>query len=77
MSEFILSPAYGRDYPSLAKVEADLLADRDFILHYLGGRVTYCNLSDLPDAGWVHVRYRARRSVASFDLAKLKTKANA
>ena len=72
MDSYTLSPAYGRDYTSKAKVEADLRADRDFILHGLGGRATYCNLANLPDAGLVHVRYRAKRAVAVFDLAKLK-----
>ena len=74
MDSYTLSPAYGRDYTSKAKVEADLRADRDFILHGLGGRATYCNLSDLPDDGRarVLVRYRALRAVAVFDLAKLK-----
>lgn len=75
MDSYTLSPAYGRDYTSKAKVEADLRADRDFILHGLGGRATYCNLTDLPDDGRVLVRYRALRAVAVFDIAKLKTNA--
>lgn len=74
-----LVPAYGRDYTSKAKLEADLLAGKDFricdISHPDNGR--YVNLPQLVEAGIksVTVRYKRLASVTVIDVRKLVAKA--
>lgn len=67
-----LTPAYGRDYTSKAKIEADLKAGKDFIIAdfsspYDGKPV---NAPQLRDAGYTtaNVRYAKLRKVAVIKL---------
>ena len=63
----ILTPAYGRDYTSKAKVLEDFNANRDFIYNCIGlpsdGKP--CNKSSLQQEGVniVNIRYKKLRSV--------------
>ena len=62
-----LTPAYGRDYTSKAKAEADLRNGKDFVLNAPQG-VTYCSVRDFRAGDTLNVRYKALRNVASFKL---------
>lgn len=56
-----LSPAYGRDYTSKAKLAADWNAGKDFLMHPSG---RYVNAPQLAEYDSVTVRYGAMRKVA-------------
>lgn len=65
MKELRVSPAYGRDYKSLAAAKADWEADKDFrindISHPDDGR--YVNKPQVPEDTPVLLRYHNERSV--------------
>ena len=62
-----LTPAYGRDYTSKAKAEADLRSGKYFVLNAPQG-TTYCSVRDFRKGDVLNVRYKRQRSVASFTL---------
>ena len=62
-----LTPAYGRDYTSKAKAEADLHGGKDFVLNSPQG-TTYCSVRDFRKGDTLNVRYKKQRNVASFTL---------
>ena len=64
-----LTPAYGRDYTSKAKAEADLRSGKDFVLNAPQG-TTYCSVRDFNKGDTLNVRYKQQRNVASFKLTK-------
>lgn len=57
-----LTPAYGRDYKSKKEIEADLKANKDFILQPDG---CYINYEQLP-SGFHQVRYKRLTQVHGF-----------
>ena len=57
-----LTPAYGRDYKSKKEIEADLKANKDFILQPEG---QYINYEQLP-SGFHQVRYKGLTQVYGF-----------
>jgi len=63
-----LTPAYGRDYTSKAKAEADFRAGKDFIIQDMSspwdGKPA--NIRDLSGAGvaTVNIRYKKLRNIA-------------
>ncbi len=57
-----LTPAYGRDYKSKKEIEADLKANKDFILQPEG---QYINYEQLP-RGFHQVRYSKLKKVHGF-----------
>ena len=60
----ILTPAYGRDYNSQAKVRADLAAGKDFIYNAPVGDPwdgKPCNISSLREANVLAVQVRYNR----------------
>ena len=61
----VVSPAYGRDYPSGKLAKADSLAGKDFkcesILPEGGG--TYCSINDFSPGLTVEVRFKRLASV--------------
>ena len=62
-----LQPAYGRDYKSKKEIEADLAADKDFIVADMFGPAAgkYVNRPQLIEMGqtMVNVRYAQNRKV--------------
>lgn len=60
----VLTPAYGRDYKSLASMQADFDAGKDFLLNYMGGD-TYCSKQDFKGKGKIQCRY-ARMTKVGF-----------
>jgi len=56
-----LTPAYGRDYKSKKAVEADWLAEKDFI-HQPSGK--YINRQQFARGVWVNIRYSQQRKIA-------------
>jgi len=71
-----LIPAYGRDYKSKKQIQADLEANKDFIIAdmsspYNGKPV---NLEQLQQTGerTINVRYKQLTQVTVFEIAKLK-----
>ena len=68
MTMLTLTPAYGRDYTSKAKVQADLDADRDFILQPEGRYINRAQLVELGKAE-VRIRYAKLRKVAVFTVS--------
>jgi hypothetical protein len=71
-----LIPAYGRDYKSKKEIQADLEANKDFVIadmssQYDGKPV---NLEQLQEAGerTINVRYKRLTEVTVFQVAKLK-----
>jgi len=73
-----LVPAYGRDYKSKKTVQADLDADRDFIISNIQDRYDGkpCNASDLKRDGCSHVmiRYARLTKIAEFKLPAIVTR---
>ena len=65
-----LTPAYGRDYTSKAKVKADFDADKDFIVADIGSQYngSYINKSQLKGEGItsVMIRYKKLTQVQPF-----------
>jgi hypothetical protein len=61
---FPLTPAYGRDYSSLAELKKDFLAGKDFVC--ADGRG--CSVCDFKKGAMISVRYAAQRKAASFKL---------
>ena len=57
-----LTPAYGRDYKSKKEVQADLLANKDFVAEPEGRYVSY---QELPN-GHHQVRYKRLTQVYAF-----------
>lgn len=49
--EFIIYPAYGRDYKSLSDVRKDWDANKDFMVAYPWNSATYINKSDYQTYG--------------------------
>jgi len=70
----VVTPAYGRDYPSKAKAIADWDADKDFILQDITSRWDGkpINKSQAQEAGFsaVNIRYKRNTQVAVVKLAK-------
>lgn len=71
-----LIPAYGRDYKSKKEIQADLEANKDFVIadmssQYDGKPV---NLEQLQEVGerTINVRYKRLTEVTVFQVAKLK-----
>lgn len=60
----VLTPAYGRDYTSKAKVEADFRQGKDFVLNSFNGSTTNCSISDFEKGVKVNLRYKKCTSVA-------------
>lgn len=70
-----LTPAYGRDYTSRAKVLEDFKSDKDFTLTLFGGRSTYANrtsLKDEPDSTHIQFRYAKLRKTFSVKLGDVR-----
>jgi hypothetical protein len=62
---FTLTPAYGRDYKSKAEVEADFLANKDFLNQSYGEpRPRPINREQIPPGSTVNVRYARMTKVA-------------
>mgnify|MGYP003151300678 FL=1 len=64
-----LTPAYGRDYTSKAKAEADLNGGKDFVLNAPQG-TTYCSVRDFRKGDTLNVRYKQHQKIASFTLTE-------
>ena len=64
-----LTPAYGRDYTSKAKAEADLRSGKDFVLNAPQG-TTYCSVRDFHKGDVLNVRYKQHQKIASFTLTE-------
>jgi hypothetical protein len=67
-----LSPAYGRDYTKRSDILADLLAERDFVMHGPWHDITYVNLQQLEEGQTLNVRYSNLRKVAVFAVDALR-----
>ena len=62
ITEGTLTPAYGRDYSSLAKLDQDFRAGKDFKFVH-PWRSTYCSIRDCKPGDKIKVRYNKYRSV--------------
>lgn len=64
----ILSPAYGRDYKSIAEAKADFLSGKDFVVHGPLLRATYLSKRDLPrnKSTQIEMRFSRLRKVGMF-----------
>ena len=62
---YVLTPAYGRDYRSKKALLADFNADKDFMAHCPSG-MGYINKSQIEEEklGEIQVRYNKNRNVA-------------
>lgn len=60
-ANFVLTPAYGRDYKSKAEVLADFNADKDFQVHGPTPSGAYTNRADLNRLGLTEVNVRWKR----------------
>ena len=69
----VLTPAYGRDYPSKAKVLVDLNANLDFNGHFMTA-VQYINLEQIADGSRFTVRYGKLLKVILVHVVKGKAK---
>lgn len=57
------TPAYGRDYKSKKEVQADYDADKDFIVHHMGG-TTYINRPQCKEENiTLNIRYKNQTRV--------------
>lgn len=61
-----LTPAYGRDYTSKAKLLADFNEDKDFIYHPHNGRSLPINKSQILEEGTKTVLFRYAKLRRSF-----------
>lgn len=63
-----LTPAYGRDYKSLAEAKKDFFAGKDFVIHSPFAPSTYISIRDLrKDAPTqIKMRYSNLRKVGLF-----------
>ncbi len=59
---WVVTPAYGHDYTSVASVLKALNAGIDFRAHLPNGQSTLCSIRDMAD-GYVEVRYAKRQRV--------------
>ena len=58
MKYSIVSPAYGRDYPSGEKAIRDFKDGKDFMCESLDlGGYTYCSIRDFLDGHHIEIRY--------------------
>lgn len=64
----ILTPAYGRDYKTIAEAKADFFAGKDFIIHGPMMRTTYASIRDLPKnkSTQIEMRFNKLRKVGMF-----------
>ncbi len=67
MSQYILTPAYGRDYKTSKEVKEAFQNGKDFVYQPSG---QYCSIRDLPNGAEIIIRYRGLRQVLRFKLEK-------
>ena len=65
--DWILTPAYGRDYKSKTAVMKDFLLGKDFIKQPEG---RYANIHQISVGDEVKIRYKQMRSIHLFTLTK-------